>query len=252
MKWELFPWMAMLAGATMLAQQSAPTYRFATIRASEDAEAKGGYNFVPGKLTLENQTLEDCVRIAYGMEVVRSPSAPKWTATQKFDIEVEAARSVDDKEMKGMLRSLLEHRFKLVAHRESKMVPGYALVVSKNGLKIHESEPGPGRISTRLGFMNGQAASMANLAQALSVVSKMPVIDKTALPGVFNFILEWRPDVVEPGALTAEEEEPTVLPNMPRGPSLVEAVEEQLGLKLQSLKAPLELLVIEQAERPGA
>jgi len=70
------------------------------------------------------------------------------------------------------------------------------------------------------------------------------------VPRVFTFMLEWTPEVVQPGSLTADDQEPTVLPDMPRGPSLAAALEDQLGLKLEKRKVPLEVLVIDQAERP--
>ena len=92
---------------------------------------------------------------------------------------------------------------------------------------------------------------MASLAQGLSDVTNTPVVDQTAVHGVFTFNLEWSPDVVQPGSLTADEEDPNVLPGMPRGPSLWSAIEQQLGLKLEGRKVPLEVLWIDQAERPA-
>jgi uncharacterized protein (TIGR03435 family) len=85
-----------------------------------------------------------------------------------------------------MLRALLLDRFGLKFHRETKMFPGYALVVSKTGMKIRPVAPGPSKTGTRRGAVTGEHASMASLAQALSDALNKPVIDQTAVPGVFT------------------------------------------------------------------
>jgi uncharacterized protein (TIGR03435 family) len=242
---------AMLAGASVIAQSPSPKFRSATIQPGQEADGPSRYFIDREKVTLQNQTLADCARIAFDVKVARlAGSAPKWIETERFDIEAHAASVLDDREMKAMLRALLLDRFGLAFHRETKMFPGYALVVAKTGLKIHPVPAGPSRVSTRRASLTGEHASMANLAQALSDVMNKPVIDQTAVPGVFNFTLEWTPELVQPGALTTDDEEPNVLPDMPRGPSLWIAVEQQLGLKPEGRKAPLELLVIDKAERP--
>jgi uncharacterized protein (TIGR03435 family) len=249
MKWRLAS-IAIFA-ATMIAQVTSAKFESAPIKATQELEGRSRYFTDPEKLTLHNQTLKECVRIAYDVKVARVVAGgAKWIETQRFDIEAKAAFVLDDREMKAMLRALLLERFRLTFHRETKMVPGYALVVAKGGLKTREVQPGPSRMSTRRGSMTGENVSMANLVQALSDVTNTPVIDMTAVPGVFTFALEWMPDLVQPGSLTADEQEPTVLPDMPRGPSLFGAVQEQLGLKLEGRKLPLEVLVIDQAERP--
>jgi uncharacterized protein (TIGR03435 family) len=244
--------MAMLAGATMLAQTPSPKFLSAIIHASQEVDGPARYFTNREKVTLQNQTLEDCVRIAWDLKIARpAAGAPKWIGTERFDIEAQAPSVAADVEMKAMLRALLVSRFRLKFHRESKMFPGYALVVAKTGMKIHPVPPGPSRIGTGRGSVTGENASLASLAQALSDAMSKPVIDQTSVPGVFTFTLEWTPPVVQPGSLTADDEDPNVLPDMPRGPSLWSAIEQQLGLKLEGRKVPLEVLWIDQAERPG-
>lgn len=226
-------------------------FQSATIKPSQDPEGRSSYFTLPGKITLLNQTLRECVRIAYDVKIAQVAGGPKWIEAQRFDIEATAARPADDREMMAMLRALLQERFRLTLHRDSKMFPGYALVVARHGLKIREVEPGPGHIDTRRGSLTGEAASMANLSQALSEVMSAPVIDMTEAAGVFTFRLQWSADLVRPGSLTADEpDNPTALPDSPTGPSLFAAVEEQLGLKLERRRIPLEVLVIDRAERP--
>jgi uncharacterized protein (TIGR03435 family) len=250
MKWRTAS-IAMVAGAKMVAQSGSPAFESSAIRASQEVEAPSRYFTGPLKVTLQNQTLKDCVRIAYDVKAARAAAGgPRWIETQRFDIEAKAASALDDREMKAALRALLLERFHLTLHRETRMFPGYALTVAKGGLKIREAPPGPSRISTRHGSMTGENVSLASLAQALSDLLNTPVIDMTAVPRVFTFMLEWTPDVVQPGALTADDPEPNVLPDMPRGPSMSGALEDQLGLKLEKRKVPLEVLVIDQAERP--
>lgn len=240
-----------LAAATLIAQTASPKFESAIIRPSQELDGPSRYVTDSSKLTLENQTLKDCVRIAFDVKAVRvMPGGPKWAGTQRFDIEAKAGSVPDDREMKTMLRALLLDRFKLTVHRETKLSPGYALVIAKGGLKVRSVPPGPSRMSTRRGSMSGENASMASFAQALSDTLNMPVIDLTAVPGVFTFTLEWTPEVVQLGALTADDDEPNVLPDMPRGPNLSNAMQDQLGLKLESRKVPLEVLFIDRAERP--
>lgn len=251
MKWRT-AWIAILACAAMVAQAPSPKFKSAIIQASQEPEGRSRYFTGPDSLTLQNQTLEDCVRIAYGVKIARvAAGAPKWIETLRFDIEAKASSIMDEREMHALLRALLAAQFRLAYHRETKLVPGYALVAAKGGPKIRPSPPGPSRMSTRRGSMTAENASMASLAQALSDAMNAPVIDRTEAPGVFTFTLEWTPEVVQPGSLTGDDdEEPNVLPDMPRGPSLFGALREQLGLKLERRKVPLDVLVIDRAERP--
>jgi uncharacterized protein (TIGR03435 family) len=184
------------------------------------------------------------------LDAARAPNAPKWIDTEHFDIEVDAGHPVEDPEMKAALRAILETRFHLALHRESKMLAGYALVVAKSGLKMQEDKPGAGRIRTRPGSVIGEAASMANLAQSLAVILNAPVVDLTDARGLFDFRLDWTPSVVQPGSLTADDDERNVLPDPPGGPTLFSAIEQQLGLKLEPRKVRREVLWIDRATRP--
>jgi len=144
-----------------------------------------------------------------------------------------------------MLRSLLADRFKLVVHREMRDQPIYGLVVAKGGPKLKPSTAD--NFSAR--FVNGrfeiQHSSMERLATWLydpqgrgrPTVADRPVLDRTGLPGFFDFILDWTPETVQPNQAAT-------------GPSLFTALEE-LGLKFQSEKAALEFFVIDHAERPS-
>lgn len=235
--------------ALLLPAAMGQIFQTAAIRESVDPDSPATSFTSAGKFTLINQTIKDCARLAYGTEVVRG-SAPKWVETQKFDLDVQFTEPATDAQLKSILRGVLENRFKVKAHRDSRMFGVYALVKSKSGLKIDASAPGPGHLDMRPGAIVAQRATMPDLAQALAAALKATVIDQTGLPGVFTFQLTWRPEVVQPGALTTEDDEPNVLPDMPRPPSLFESLEQQLGVKLESRKMKLDVTVLDSAARP--
>jgi len=239
--------------AAVASAQTQPRFASAAIKPSEGIDGHESYFTNASKITLLNQTLKDCVRIAYDVKIAQVAGGPKWIETQRFDIEAVTGRPASDREQLAMLRALLQDRFKLALHRDSKMFPGYAMLLAKSGLKIREVEPGPGHINTRRGSLSGEAASMANLAAALSQVLNSPVIDMTEAPGVYTFGLTWNPDLVPPGSLTQDEDPDaprSVMPDRVSTPSLFAAIEEQLGIRLDHRKIPLEVLVIDHAERP--
>jgi uncharacterized protein (TIGR03435 family) len=140
-----------------------------------------------------------------------------------------------------MLQQLLADRFALRLHRETKEITIYSLIVGKNGPKLKEggsagpylSRPSPGRLA-------GQRASMSSLASALAGNLGRPVIDNTGLKGGYDFSLEWTADAA-----------PDAVPADTSGPSLFTALQDQLGLRLESKKAPIEVLIIDRAEKPS-
>jgi uncharacterized protein (TIGR03435 family) len=142
----------------------------------------------------------------------------------------------------SMLRSLLEDRFKLGVHRETKETSGYALVVAKGGPKLKEpteARSGDGSISVvARGRLKGQKAPLSMLAGQLTRLMGSSVVDETGLEGGFDFNLEWTP-----------EETPADLAS---APSIFTAIQEQLGLKLEARKEPTEIIVIDHVEKPDA
>lgn len=243
--------LAILPTSLCLAQLP-PSFETASIKRSQTQESASRYNTAPGKLSMQNQTLKDCIRTAYGVKVAQVSGGAKWAESERFDIEAKAKGAAGDRELMLMLQTLLKEQFKLDLRRETKMVPGYALALAKGGLKIKEVEPGPGHINTRRGNITGERVSMANLTTALSELLSVPVLDETGVFGVFTFGLDWTPDLSRPRpGLSEEDPAPSALPESPEGPSLFAALQERLGLKLEGRKAPLEVLVIERAQKPA-
>ena len=171
-----------------------------------------------------------------------------------------------------MLQVLLADRFGLVIHRETQELPVYTLVIAKNGPKLQVAKPGaaypngiklpPGTEAAGVWVMRqgvggsftitAQAIPLASLVPQLSFNAGRPVLDKTGLVGKYDFTLTYSLDQNQfqsPGS--APNGQPSATPPDPSGPSLFTALQEQLGLKMEAGKGPVEIIVIDHAERPS-
>jgi uncharacterized protein (TIGR03435 family) len=170
-----------------------------------------------------------------------------------------------------MLQALLQDRFKLTLHRETKELPVYSLVVAKNGPKLQEAKPaepdgngirGPdGRpavgghfVRMARGELNGHSLGMADIVRLLTQQLGRTVLDRTGLTGNYDFTLQWTPDEGQPPGFKEPAGGQGIGSSAPRDsswPSIFTAIQEQLGLKLESQRGPVEILVIDHAERPS-
>ena len=180
---------------------------------------------------------------------------PPWLNSDKFDIEAKfSASEVPDFEKltldqrQSALQALLADRFKLKIHHESKEFPVYALAVAKGGSKLLESKSETHDLAgtvnchitrSRTGILEVKECSMAGLTSLLRYPSGRTVVDKTGLPGRYDFSLRWTPDDSPPSTSLDSS-----------GPSLFTAVQEQLGLKLEPTKAPFDTIVVDSVEMP--
>src|SRR5262249_322772 len=139
-----------------------------------------------------------------------------------------------------MLRTLLDERFKLRFHHEPRRIPHYVLVLAKNGPKLTAASSDPARQSYGKGRIYHSQIRMDVLAMLLSRQLRQTVLDRTGLTGTYDVKLEWAPDLTQPPETQEAEERAT-------GPSIFTALQEQLGLKLEARKDPLDVLVIDQA-----
>ena len=189
-----------------------------------------------GTLMMHNATLKFCINMAYGVQESLIEGGPAWINSEPYEILAKAGDSATNAQLLPMLQSLLEDRFKLKVHRETRQRRIYALTVVKNGPKLHPSEGGGEGFFGRRGRgpITGRKASMAVLAATLSRLMGRKVIDRTGLSGVYDFTLEFAP----PDAIDSPL------------PALVTALQEQLGLKLEATNGPVEVLVIDHAEKP--
>ena len=168
-----------------------------------------------------------------------------------------------------MLQVLLVDRFKLAVHRETKELPIYSLVVAKGGSKLHEAKPGDtypngikgpdGRPVPRgshfmrmgRGELTAQGIGMDDIAHLLTRQTGRTVVDNTGLKGNYDFTLHWTPDQIAPTPNGPGSGGPDSSTSSESGPSIFTAIQEQLGLKLESQKGPVEILVVDHVERPS-
>ena len=212
-----------------------------------------------GRVNYSNVTLMNVMTRAYGVKE-HQITGPDWLKTERYDIVATVPAGTPKDQIPLMLQGLLADRFKLTLHRDSKVMPVYALVVGKNGPKLHEADAiGPMRMSMGPKGLNLTGkVSIAMLADALSRFTDRPVVDMTELKGNFEIDLEWtaegRPGGSDVFALggggrpegAGERKAP---PDNPDAPSIYTAVQEKLGLRLEGRKSPVEILIIDHAEK---
>jgi uncharacterized protein (TIGR03435 family) len=209
-----------------------------------------------GTFNATGMTAKNGIMLAYNVQPFQIEGGPSWIADQRYDVIAKlpagAVKGSQDPErmpqMRMALQALMADRFQLAVHRETKVVPAYVLVAAKSGFKLKETaDDGRGvDISSNRGKLTAQRISMGTLARNLSGNIGSPVVDMTGIKGVFDLTLEWTPDAVQSAAKPeGEAAEPAL------GPSIFNALQEQLGLKLEKQKAPVEMIVIDRIERPA-
>jgi uncharacterized protein (TIGR03435 family) len=223
-----------------------PTFEVASIKASQTPPGRGlaslreDINTDPARLTMVNVSLSTVVRWAYKLGVYEI-SGPDWISNARFDITAKAASPVSEEQLRLMLQALLKDRFKLEAHRQTKDLSGYALVVGKNGTKLHPVEGGgEGSMTGAVLMFEGHKMPISRLADIISSALKTPVRDMTGLEGFYDFKVDLRPYLLDrqPG------DPPIDLPGI-----AMSALDAQLGLKLEARKIPMEVLTVDHAEK---
>jgi bla regulator protein blaR1 len=202
------------------------------------------FDFPPGgRFTARNVTLNLLLRVAYQLQDYQISGGPGWITSAGFDIQASAAAGTGElprEQVLHMVQALLADRFRLVLHRETRQLPIYALVVGKTGPKLQAADSSASPNGTiKMGQLLTKKMSVTALANILTFDLKRPVRDETGLEGDFAFTLEWTLGLGESDAGPSSR------------PSLFTAVQEQLGLKLESTKGPVEVLVIDHVERPS-
>jgi len=241
------------------APNDAATFEAASVKSNKSDEQER-IRFTPGQLTITGMPLRAVISFAYIQEY-RITGAPKWVDSERFDIVAKVAGRGSAQQVRVMLRTLLADRFKLDAHTETQEVPIFALVLAHPNGKLgdHLRRTGPActrapaeksvancAVALGAGRMAGREATLGQLAASLSRVVERLVVDRTGRDGRFDFDLEFTP----PEGVRNPSESPDLLPADPDAPSIFTALEEQLGLKLDSTKGPVEVLVIDHVERP--
>lgn len=267
---------AMTFAISVRAQAPAtPAFEVASVKANTSGAPGSSGRTGRGSVTFTNITTRSLISNAYDIRGNRIVGAPSWLDSERFDINARAADNTPDNGLPPMMRTLLAERFKLVVKREIRDEPVYALVIAREdkrlGPNLHPSTdciktgPAAGRTggaadtpvlragtiapcgSRMLSDNRGTTIqsgmkTIADLAGMLRGVGEREVVDRTGLSGSFDFELRYAPDSVR-----ATAADPTQLL-----PDVFTALQEQLGLKLESQRGPVEYLVIERIERPAA
>ncbi|MGD0368609.1 MAG: M56 and DUF3738 domain-containing protein [Acidobacteriaceae bacterium] len=256
-----------------------PEFAVASIKPDKSGTNMFRIMFGPDGFTATNVPLKHLIREAFSVNDDQIAGEPAWVSSTSFDVDakvdsadVPAMKNLTFDQRRQMIRSLLADRFALKTHEETKELPVYMLVIAKGGPKLHEAKPGdtyPNGLNgpdgqhggagmmmfNASGQITAQGVLMSNLTRLLSQQTGRTVIDKTGLMGKYDFTLQMPP-------MKGPMPMPPAAGNGPAGgddggddssgPSIFTALQEQLGLKLDSQKAPLPLIVIDHIEQPSA
>jgi uncharacterized protein (TIGR03435 family) len=230
-----------------------------------------------GRFTATNVPARDLIAYAYGVSQdsvsFRIVGGPKWIDEDRFDVTANVTGTWTPQQMREMMRTLLADRFRLTARMEMREMPTYALAVVPNQpLRLRRSivdeaacqarreaiqrrEPVPppvpgappicGTARTIPGTITAVGGSMTSLASTLGQFVSRSVVDRTELSGLFDFELKWTPDTIPQAPADAPP-----LNIDPNGPSIFTALQEQLGLKLEATRGPVDVVVIDRVEHP--
>ncbi len=241
------------------AQSSRPEFEVASIK-QEPPGPNIGTGFVRplggGRLTAEKALLRVLIWNAYRVRDYQVVGGPEWINSTRYNIEAKATDNASSAELMLMLQSLLADRFNLKVHRETRNLPVYELRIATIISRLQRSKPGSchacgvinGFISATSARINGEAVLVSELARVLGNMMGRPVFDKTALTGTFDIHLEFARDQVLQGFPAIDVAPPTL---DPAGVTVFTAIQEQLGLKLESVRGPVEVLVIDSVQKPS-
>jgi uncharacterized protein (TIGR03435 family) len=256
-------------------------FEVASVKPAHSENVRSQFHFTPDRFTATNLTTKDFIQFAYYAQDYQLSKGPEWINSARYDIDarvpdpiaLELRKQTQLQQMdpiRFMLQSLLADRFKLKVSYASKEMPIYVLVVAKNGPKLTQSTitpansgdsnlqgatpEGPHMGITGRGEITGNDVPLKLLADILSHQLGRQVLDKTGLTGNYDVRLKWSPDETQPPS--GPDNNPTSTaraappPDSSR-PSIFTALQEQLGLKLESQKGPVDVLVIEHIEEPS-
>ena len=234
-----------LAAVEVLAQNAPPAFEVASIKENKTGSQNSSSRTAGDRYSASNVSLVGLLRTAYAVQEFQIAGYPAWAETDKFDIEAKMESGANTRDFPLMLQKLLADRFKLIFHREQRQAPIYTLVVLKDGPKFKPGDPAncggrSGGFNATPTDINGSCVSMEQFAARLSRSIGTHVVDGTSLKGTFDFKVSWLPDDRFSGRGASAN------------PTLFTAVQEQLGLRLQSGRGPVDTLVIDNAEKPVA
>jgi uncharacterized protein (TIGR03435 family) len=242
-----------------MAANANPSFEVATIKPSRPDAPRGGYGFRGQDVTTTNVTVNWLIKLAWNVHVRQIAGGAAWLDSEKYDVvgRPDTPGQPSRDQMKLMIRKLLADRFQLRFRTEKRELPVYAMVVLKKGAKIAVSEEDPNDFPG-LGFSQGPGVlaligrntTLDGVANALqSNILDKPVVNQTGLTGRYDFTLKFAPDQTQLANFGAGAPAPTADPDAP--PNIFAAFEQQLGLKLESTRAVVDVMVIEKIARPS-
>jgi uncharacterized protein (TIGR03435 family) len=238
-----------------MAADANPSFEVATIKPSKPDALGFGIIFRNQQLATLNTTLTDLLAFAYGLHAKQITGGPAWMEQDKYDLvgKPEGQGQPSDKQLRTMIQKLVADRFNLTFHRDKKELSAYAITaIDKTGAKLTKSAGDPNGLPgvgfSKPGALIAVNATIADFAGVLqSMVLDRPVVDQAGLSGRFDFKFNWTPDQSQfRGQVTAPVDDPSA------PPGLFTAIQEQLGLKLDSTKSPVDVIVIDHVEKPSA
>jgi len=230
-----------------MAADAHPSFAVATIKPQDPNSHRQGFDAVGDRYTVRGQTIVSLMMFAYSIDKHQVVDAPAWAGTDRWDIEgtTDTPGEPNLHQQQEMLQTLLADRFLLKFHREKREIPVYLIQIAKGGPKLKppahpdaeadQDANGHGTETT----VTITTATMADFILGMQFFFDRPLIDQTGISGRHDFTLRY----------TSDEAHATD-PNAP--PGLFTAIQEQLGLKLDAVKAPADVFVIDHVERPSA
>ncbi len=249
--------LAVLAAALPAQVPSEPKFDIVSIKPSAPGARMRADSPAGGTFVYQAAPLKLMMMQAFEVQETQITGDPDWAESALWDVTAKVeneSRPLGPAAVNPRLRALLAERFGLKTHRETKQEPVFALVLAKGGPKMKRAGEARGSLvgSVRVSFFRGAGVGLARLTQVLAASLGRPVVDRTGLSGEFDFELSFSPDSVPdrgwPGNRPTAADQP---PGDPSKPTLFVALEEQLGLKLESTKGPVEMLVVDHVERPS-
>jgi uncharacterized protein (TIGR03435 family) len=234
------------APVARMAADAHPGIEVATVKLHDPDSRRQGWNFTADRVRIENQTLVSLMMYAFSVDPQQIVDAPEWAQKTAFGIEgvTDTPGKPNLKQQQELVQAVLADRFGLKFHREQRPLNVYAIQVAKGGPKLTPAAH-PARDATQRARNEGPAlvvmmgsASMKDFVLDMQFFLDRPLVDQTGLTGRYDISLRYTPD-----------ETHSTDPNAP--PGLFTAIQEQLGLKLQPLKAPVDVLVIDAVQRPS-
>ena len=242
-----------------MAAEANPSFEVATIKLSNPEIQGKDFSFAGHHVWARNYNVNDIIAIAYGLHPHQIIGAPAWFGSTLYDIDgVPDTEGIPNQQQKGlMMQKLLTDRFQLSFHREKRVLAVYAMTIAAGGPRLIQTTSGPNDPDNfRLRWLRGVTVTNMTLAEFAiwfqKVVMDKPVVDRTGLTDRYDFKLDWTPDesqFIQLRGTGIAPPPPTDDPKAP--PNLYTAIQEQLGIKLETIKAPTDVIVIDHAERPS-